>query len=48
LILNGKEDKEIACELNITYYTVRSHIKNIYEKCGVQNKVELINKLKNL
>jgi DNA-binding NarL/FixJ family response regulator len=43
LILSGKEDKEIGPLLNISYHTVRSHIKSIYKKCNVQNKIELLN-----
>ena len=45
-IFQGKEDKEISSELNISYHTIRKHIRNIYEKCSVQNKIELLNVLK--
>jgi len=38
--------KEIAEELSITHETVKSHLKNIYQKLHVQNKIEAINKFK--
>ncbi|MBN2444068.1 MAG: response regulator [Spirochaetales bacterium] len=46
LLLKGKEDKEVAYELHISYNTLRTHVKNIYNKCRVQNKVELVNTLR--
>lgn len=46
LIFKGYESKEISYELGITFNTVRSHIRHIYEKCRVQNRVELINLFK--
>lgn len=36
--------KEIAACLNINIFTVKNHIKNIYKKLHVQNKVEALNK----
>ena len=45
LIIEGKEHKEISNELKISINTVRNHIQNIYEKCQVQNKVEMIKKM---
>ncbi|MEO7984621.1 MAG: response regulator transcription factor [Bacteroidota bacterium] len=38
--------KEIAKELAITHETVKRHLKNIYSKLQVQNKIEAINKFK--
>lgn len=38
--------KEIADQLYISRETVKKHIKNIYEKLHVQNKFEVIQKLK--
>jgi DNA-binding NarL/FixJ family response regulator len=38
--------KEIAEQLYISRETVKKHIKNIYEKLHVQNKFEVIQKLK--
>ncbi len=43
LLFKGKINKEISYELNTTFHIVRNHIKNIYKKCNVQNKVELLN-----
>ncbi len=43
LLVQGKQYKDVADELHITENTVKSHISRIYRKCGVQNKIELIN-----
>ncbi len=45
-ILKGTRYKLIAESLFISEKTVSKHIQNIFEKIGVTNKVELINKLK--
>ena len=47
LAATGKVYKEIADSLEITHETVKSHMKKIYHKLHVQNRVEAINKLKN-
>lgn len=39
----GKENKEIAVDLNISYSTVATHFQSILRKCDVHNKVDLIN-----
>jgi two-component system, NarL family, response regulator LiaR len=36
--------KEIADTLSISRETVKKHLKNIYQKLHVQNKVEALNK----
>jgi DNA-binding CsgD family transcriptional regulator len=36
--------KEIAERLGITHETVKKHLKNIYQKLHVQNKIEALNK----
>lgn len=41
----GFSYKEIAQKLYVTYETVKQHLKNIYIKLNVQNKVEALNKL---
>lgn len=46
LAATGKVYKEIAESLEITHETVKKHMKNIYHKLHVQNRVEAINKLK--
>jgi DNA-binding NarL/FixJ family response regulator len=43
LLLKGKQYKEIADELYISMNTVNSHIRNIYKKCCVNNRLELSN-----
>lgn len=48
LLFEGKEVKEISAIINVSFHTVRKHIRNIYYKCHVQNKVELINVLKGM
>lgn len=45
LMSKGYLYKEIAAELNNTVNTIKQHIRHIYEKLHVQNKVEAINKV---
>lgn len=45
LQISGKNRNEIAEELFISPRTVDNHIANIYRKCSVKNKIELIKKL---
>jgi DNA-binding NarL/FixJ family response regulator len=45
LILAGKTYKIIAKQLFIAERTVDKHVRNIYEKVGVNNKIVLIHKL---
>jgi len=42
----GKTNKEIASELYISINTVKTHIKNIYRKLEVKNRVQLLHKIK--
>ena len=42
LLLEAKTNKEIAQELCISEYTVKSHVKNIYSKYDVTSRAELI------
>ncbi|HYV91967.1 MAG TPA: response regulator transcription factor [Chitinophagales bacterium] len=44
LLADGKRIKEIADQLFISINTVRTHIRNIYEKLRVQSRTEAINK----
>ena len=45
LLLSGKKNKEIGEELHLSESTVKFHINNIYKKCGVNSRTELIVKL---
>jgi len=45
LILQGASNKDIERKLFISGSTVRNHIYNIYQKVGVRNKLELINRI---
>jgi DNA-binding NarL/FixJ family response regulator len=40
-IAGGKSNKEIASELNIAVYTVKSHVHNILEKLALHTRLEL-------
>jgi DNA-binding NarL/FixJ family response regulator len=44
LLVEGKSYKMIAEHLKISYHTVNSHIKKIYEKLQVHSLSEAINK----
>jgi len=44
LLAKGLQYKEIAEQLFISHETVKRHLKNIYTKLHVQNKVEALNK----
>ncbi len=46
LIIEGKSDKEIASQLNISPQTVATHNKKIFKKADVHSRVELINKVR--
>ena len=46
-VLHGKSNKQIALALGITVRTVEFHLHNIYRKCGVQSRIELILHLSN-
>ena len=45
LLLEGKSNKQIALALHITRHTVEFHLKNVYSKCHVNSRTELILKL---
>ena len=40
LITVGKQDKEVAAELNISVYTAHTHVRNILRKTGAGNRTE--------
>jgi len=43
LVLQGASNKDIGKKLFISPSTVRNHVSNIYQKIGVNNRLELIN-----
>lgn len=45
LIYQGNSAREIAEEINLSYHTVRNHIKSIYSKLGVSTRSEMLVKL---
>lgn len=45
MLAKGYRYKEIADQLNISTETVRTHIRNIYEKLQVQSRTEALNKV---
>ncbi|WDF53818.1 response regulator [Mucilaginibacter sp. KACC 22063] len=42
LLSEGWANKTAADKLNVTYFTVNQHLKNIYKKLGINSKSELI------
>jgi signal transduction histidine kinase/DNA-binding NarL/FixJ family response regulator len=43
LVSEGRTNKEICSRIGISVKTVETHIHNTYAKCGVHNRIELIN-----
>lgn len=48
LLVEGKTNIEIGDSLHISVNTVKSHVKSIYKKCGVTNRVQLLYKIREL
>ncbi|ULO05931.1 hypothetical protein H1230_23170 [Paenibacillus sp. 19GGS1-52] len=48
LIAGGLTNKEIASNLNITGETVKFHIRNVYRKLGANNRVQALQRAKEL
>ena len=42
LIIQGKSNKQIAYQLNISVNTVKFHVKNIYEKLNIKSRKEAL------
>jgi DNA-binding CsgD family transcriptional regulator len=47
LILEGKSHRETATQLNISYNTVKTHIRNIYQKAQTASKLQLLAEIRN-
>jgi DNA-binding CsgD family transcriptional regulator len=45
-ILAGATNKEIAYDLNLSQNTVRNHIYNLYQKLGIQKRMDLLKLIK--
>jgi DNA-binding NarL/FixJ family response regulator len=41
-LIVGATAREVARELRLSFHTVRTHIRNIYQKLGVANRIELL------
>ena len=48
LLAKGHTYREMAVYLNITTETVKKHLKNIYRKLKVGNKIGALNKVRGL
>ena len=46
LLIEGKTNMEIGDSLCISVNTVKSHVKSIYKKCDVSNRVQLLHKIR--
>ena len=46
LLIEGLSNQQIAKQLYISPNTVKTHIKNIYTKVGVNNRLQLFSLLK--
>ena len=42
MICDGKSNEEIATRLCISVNTIKYHIKNMYEKLGIKNRIQLL------
>ena len=42
LIMQGRRDKQIAAELRLSPATVRTHLRTIFTRLDVQDRVELV------
>jgi len=41
-LLRGESDKQIACDLKISVSTVRTHLRRLFQKLDVRDRIELI------
>ncbi|MBO1923304.1 MULTISPECIES: response regulator transcription factor [Thiomicrorhabdus] len=47
LVLQSKSNREIAEQLGITERTVKAHLRNVFEKLEVTDRLSLVLKIKN-
>jgi len=45
LLAKGRNNPYIVEQLNISANTLKTHLRNLYTKCGVMNRQELLNLL---
>jgi DNA-binding CsgD family transcriptional regulator len=48
LLSTGLTYEKIATQLKVSHQTVKMHLKNIYRKLGVKNKIQALNKARQL
>ncbi len=48
LVLRGAADKKMAYELGVELCTVRTHLRRLYRKMGVQDRTDFIVRLINV
>lgn len=46
LLAGGLTYEKIAVQMEVSHETVKMHLKNIYRKLEVQNKIEALQKVK--
>ncbi|MBI3717242.1 MAG: helix-turn-helix transcriptional regulator [Sphingobacteriales bacterium] len=46
LLALGLTYEKIAMQMDVSHQTVKMHLKNIYRKLNVQNKIEALQKVK--
>ncbi len=48
LAAEGMTCREIAADLGIGFTTVRTHLQNVYHKCGVRNRLQMERHLRDI
>lgn len=42
LILQGKQDKEMAAELGLNRYTIRTYLRRVFDREGLEDRMDLV------